>query len=308
MAFLDAFDFELPESYIIIDDHNRGYIGVGAGPNGENSLKNKYVAGEVKFILKRWPANNTIFIHFYHMGNESFTFKFYDNAGVRQYQKQVDLPALGFIEHEWLWCSFKFITHPDIGGYELKVEGVSVLSEWNIDTLSGNPGIGGVGIYGFEWQLCNAIFADETGDFYNDFMDIPRRMVRLYPDSNGNYSQYTPSSGQNFECVDDFDGDTSYNQDNGVGSMDSFNFDSLPAIENMSVEMMHAETIMRREGTNPAEVSIFSREEEVDTNRSVSNHVLTENYVRYVDTVVDQTQDTSKFRIDNLEIGYKREA
>lgn len=311
MALLDMFDFEMPHQYVIYDSYYVKYPTDALGPNGENCVSGLVhtVSTYFKFLLKRLPQNNTIFIHFYHMGGQSFSYIFYNSAvSSAQYQVGVDLTALGFTEEEWLWCSLKFVTHPDIGGYELKIEGITVASEWNINTQSsGGPGIGAVRIYGRWWFICNVIFTDETGTYYNDFFDTPHRLVRLYPDANGTYNQFTPLSGQNFENVDDFDEDTSYNEDNGIGTKDSFHFDSLPVIEGMSPEIVQVETVAKRIAGD-IEMSIFTREDGADTNRSVSNHVLSSSYSRYVDKIIDASEeDATVLRINGLEIGYKRE-
>jgi len=73
--------------------------------------------------------------------------------------------------------------------------------------------------------ISDIIIMDTTGSYCNDFLGA--RIVQvLMPTSAGTYSQFTPSAGSNYQCVDETspNGDTDYNAADTAGEKDTFNF------------------------------------------------------------------------------------
>ena len=82
-------------------------------------------------------------------------------------------------------------------------------------------------IYGRFW-FDDIYILDSLGTKNNDFLgDI--RVDSIRPNGAGNYSQLTPSAGNNYECVDEdpFD-DTDYVEGANAGEIDSYAYGSVP--------------------------------------------------------------------------------
>lgn len=70
--------------------------------------------------------------------------------------------------------------------------------------------------------------ADSTGSVNNDFLG-PVRIKAVLPDGAGNSTQFTPSTGSNYQNVDDAaqDGDSTYNSETTAGEIDLYTFGAI---------------------------------------------------------------------------------
>ena len=126
---------------------------------------------------------------------------------------------------QWYYIELKATIHGSAGSYEVRVNRQTVLSATGVNTqntanASANEvGFGGDGTsWGDDFYICDA-----TGTRNNDFLgDV--EVVTLMPAGAGNYAQWTPLSGANWENVDEIpqDGDTSYNYSATAGQKDTF--------------------------------------------------------------------------------------
>jgi hypothetical protein len=69
----------------------------------------------------------------------------------------------------------------------------------------------------------DVVLLDTTGPVHNDFPGDNQVTIK-FPNANGNYAQFTPLSGSNYQNVDDPtpDGDTTYNSSSTVGNKDTY--------------------------------------------------------------------------------------
>jgi len=77
--------------------------------------------------------------------------------------------------------------------------------------------------------ICDGTTGDDPSHPNNDFLgDV--RIVAIFPDAIGTYSQWTPTSGDNYTCVDETtpNDDSDYVATSGIGNIDTYNFESLP--------------------------------------------------------------------------------
>jgi hypothetical protein len=80
------------------------------------------------------------------------------------------------------------------------------------------------------WYYDDLYVCNTSGSVNNDFLgDV--RVETLYPSGAGNTTQFTPSAGSNYQCVDDADpdDDTTYVESGTVGHVDTYAFDDLSA-------------------------------------------------------------------------------
>lgn len=167
----------------------------------------------------------------------------YFNAPPVQLGSPATLPVTPNVWHQ-LEVKVKIADSPN-GTVLVKVDGVEFLNITNVDTKNtANAKCDGIqfgsGVANYYWQEAtdatywsDIIMMDTSGSYCNDLLGT--KMVKPgLPTANGNYAQWTPLSGQNYENVDDAftvgpDGDTSYNKTAGVNNIDSFVIPDVPA-------------------------------------------------------------------------------
>lgn len=130
-----------------------------------------------------------------------------------------------------------------VGAYTLKINGVIELTASGIDTRNGgNASVNGVqlsttsntgtnSIYD-DFYICDTSGAAPNNDFLGDC-----RIDTIYPTSDGNYSDYTPSTGtSHFALVDETAPNTTdYNSGGTVGHRDSYGMGDLAALSSQTV-------------------------------------------------------------------------
>ncbi len=139
---------------------------------------------------------------------------------------------------KWNYIELK-IVFASSGSYELRVNGVSVLSQTGVTTSrSGSTNCDIVTLHGVhssatsagsflydDWYIC-----DDQGSNNTTFLG-PIKVETLMPSSAGDSAQFTPSAGANFENVDETPMDiTTYNESGTSGHKDLFNIANLADI------------------------------------------------------------------------------
>lgn len=144
------------------------------------------------------------------------------------------VPASGF-------CYIEVKTKIDdsTGTVEVKVNGASVLSLTGQDTRNGgNASATGISFRGIvnTSKIDDLYICDTSGSTNNDFLgDV--RIDCLFPDGDGNYSQFTPSTGtSHYQLVDEATPNTTdYNDGATVGDRDSYTFANLSSLASQTV-------------------------------------------------------------------------
>lgn len=129
----------------------------------------------------------------------------------------------------------RFSIHDSTGSYEVKLDGVSVLSGTGADTQNGSPatwdrfyvGYGGAPSYSSQYGIDDVYLGYDDGDGFDLLGDC--RVDTLYPNGAGNSADWTPSAGANYECVDEVstDGDTTYVSTDTTTNLDLYAFTDL---------------------------------------------------------------------------------
>jgi hypothetical protein len=134
----------------------------------------------------------------------------------------------GLAVDTWYYVEFKAKIDNSVGTYDVHVDGSSVLSDTGVDTQdSGNAYADAVGLG--ESKVSHAYYADiymldTTGGVDDDILG-PIKGEVILPTGAGNYTQWTPSAGSNWQNVDDdaaIDDDTTYNHETVAVQKDSF--------------------------------------------------------------------------------------
>ena len=134
------------------------------------------------------------------------------------------------------YIELKATIHDSTGAYEIRVNGVNVLSATNQDTRNGGTTglIDKIRMIFAASSGCNfddLYLNDTSGSANNDFLGDCRVDCALV-NAAGNYTQWTPSAGSNFQNVDDAapDDDTTYNETDVDAEKDSYQHASFASL------------------------------------------------------------------------------
>jgi len=100
-------------------------------------------------------------------------------------------------------------------------------------------------------QIDDMYFAGSNGSYNNDFLgDI--RVDVIHPNGAGNHTDFIPSAGNNYECVDEVIIDESdYIEGGNVGEIDSYSYPDVPTdIDNAGIFAVDLRTISQRTATS----------------------------------------------------------
>lgn len=133
----------------------------------------------------------------------------------------------------WYFLELKAVLHDSTGAITLRVDGSSVITLTSQDTKNAGTGsvYDGIGFTGNananyidDLYLCNG-----AGSAFNDLLgDV--KVQTLYPSGAGNSTNLTPSTGSNYQAVDDATGNTSdYVSSSVATTKDTYAFDNLTA-------------------------------------------------------------------------------
>lgn len=146
----------------------------------------------------------------------------------------------------WGYVELKMkIGNAGVGSYELRVNGINVLSDADEDTQNSGAAYtqqvmfrGGGSSTAF--QLDDIYILDTSGSLNNDFLGS-QKVVALYPNGAGDSTQFTPSTGNNYAAVDEnpANDDTDYVESGTSGHLDLYSFDN-PSLVNVKGVQINA--------------------------------------------------------------------
>jgi len=241
---------------------------------------------------------------------EHINFRFQNNwLGVYRGETLLYEISTSIVLGQWNYFEFK-VTISNTAGVIVVRKNGQVIGEWyNIDTNNGGTdALNGLnfnsarGAIRFDdFYLC-----DTTGTINNDFLgDVT--VVALAPTANGSVNNFTPSSGSNFQCVDDFtnDGDATYVSISSAGQ-DLYTIADLNKIPN-SIFGLEVKSVSRKNDTGVASLR----------NKLVSGSNTSVGIETFLNTSYAVTKDIfeldpstgsvwTKNSIDNIEVGIER--
>jgi len=128
------------------------------------------------------------------------------------------------------WRHFEIKLHIDntSGEFEVRCDGETVLSGENMDTQVRAGGITQIyfGHHDNTWMYFDDFYIlDESGSYNKDFIGHPE-VKTTFVVASGEHSEWLPSSGENYECVDDayYLQAADYVQASGEDKIDTYNF------------------------------------------------------------------------------------
>lgn len=176
---------------------------------------------------------NDALLKFTFEGNVHLTVKSEPTGRIRVYRGSTQI-AESVIDtlkvNSWQYIEVKVYIHDSTGTVDVHVNGVSVISASGVDTKEYSVGqVNLIYLYG-----C-ASTSTKIDDLYIDGANIlgDCRVDTLMPNGAGNYTQWDPSAGANYQCVDDpgdINDDTDYCSTSTLNEIDTYNFENLTAL------------------------------------------------------------------------------
>jgi len=141
----------------------------------------------------------------------------------------------GLSTETWYYIEIKIFLDNSAGTVDVKVDENSVLSLTSKDTLQGAlADVAAVRFYGttdatYNFTYDDIYICDDAGSVNNNFLGVCM-VSGIFPNSAGDETDFTPSAGSNYECVDEVvsDDDTSYVESSTSTDRDLYNYESMP--------------------------------------------------------------------------------
>jgi hypothetical protein len=109
------------------------------------------------------------------------------------------------------------------------------------------------------------------------------KIIGIKPNAAGNYTQWTPSAGSNWQNVDEVPhtSDTDYNSESLASDKDSYNLEAC-GLTSVTIKRAWIEMVARNTVADGSQARMFLRAGGTDYNDSVGARTLTASYARYV--------------------------
>jgi hypothetical protein len=181
------------------------------------------------WLWQRWSSDKQAF-EIRDGTTTHLTFQVSDNGSQRRIKvyrgtSAGTLLATGNIQlpdQTWFHAEFKFTIDDTNGSYEVKINGVvdSALSATGVDTRNGgNSTADRIYLEGNNFVLRWDSIVVTTGEYVGQAV-----VYAKFPDGAGSNTGFSPSTGSNYQNVDDnpSDGDTTYNTGDAAGGIDTY--------------------------------------------------------------------------------------
>jgi len=197
-----------------------------------------------------------------------------------------------FVLNAWYYIEFKVTIHSTAGSFELRVNGTTETSASSVNTRGGSQDAtdrvgfsGGGTVKHFD----DIYICDGDGSTHNDFLG-DCKILTLFPNGAGNYTQWTPSTGSNWQNVDDNppNGDTDYNSTSTATNKDTYALSDITLTGN--VKGIQVLAMMRKDDAGSRSSRLLIRTASTDYSGPTVGH--SDNYV-YLRNVWQNNPNTS---------------
>jgi hypothetical protein len=328
ILFLDSFDHyttaDLGKKW---DATGSGTVSAGNGRNGTASMR---MPGNAGGPVKNVPNMQTVFAGFAFRMNGTppgggFTIYVLNDGGTNQASLNVN--GSGFLEVRrgittvlataatnalsagtYYYIEARFTLHSSFGVAEVHVNGTTVINATGLNTIvtanayatSVSLSCGGTGAPGTDFD-----------DFYlaTDAFCGDCRVIALLPQGAGNYSQWTPSAGLGYQCVDEaaMNSDTDYVSSATPGQRNSYDFTSVGATG--VIKAVQHVTAVRKDDAGARTIKQFARAGGTDYDGSAVS--VPDTYAMQTRVLVTNPAtgtDWTVSAVDSSEFGCKLEA
>jgi hypothetical protein len=339
LLFVDGFDHyataDITKKYTAnVEWASSHTIDATAGRRGGGAMKTSYEVTSYRYLSKVIPDSGTVifgaafgscvasatFLAFYETADCHVSFRVNAIMGIEAYRglagTLLGSSAGGVIQTGvgFNYAAVKAKIHDTTGTVDVEVNGVSVLSLTGLDTRNGGAGVvndvhylgmgnGSSTTYVDDLYICNDSGSAPNNDFLGDV-----RVDTIYPTSDGNYSQFTPSTGVNhYALVDETSPNTTdYNDGASVGDRDSYGLGNLSALSSQTVYGVQVNAAILKDDAGAKSVATFVRSSSTDSDGASA--VLGTSQV-YVSQVFEQDPNAAaawtESTVNSMEAGVK---
>lgn len=173
----------------------------------------------------------------------------------------------------WFYIEVQVKIHDTTGYVIIRINGIEVANETGLDTRNGGSdglidafGIGAGENNTCDPRICDIYVLNEQGAAFNDFLG-PVEIESLRPNGAGNYTNYTPSAGDNHDAVDDplpsnHDGDSTYVETSAAATRDSYAVEDLASTKDPIA--VSARVVAKTESGTALDIATFLRRSSTD--------------------------------------------
>jgi hypothetical protein len=183
--------------------------------------------------------------------------------------------AAGIItSSEWNYVEIKIVIDDSTGSYEVRVNGSNILSDTGVDTAA----LGDSDATWLRLRSGNVVWTYYTDIYFGtDFLGDCRYDI-LSPDGAGDNTDWTPSAGANYECVDEIppDDDTTTVTSDTVTDRDDYAFDDLAALTGSTIHAVTLNVVGKKTDAGARGIDPYTRISASNYNGSEVS--LTESY------------------------------
>lgn len=174
----------------------------------------------------------------------------------------------------WQYVELKANIHDTTGSYELRLDGVNILSATSVDTkntanasvnqvmlgVDTNPGASIIWLYD-DFYVLNTAGSAPNNDFLGDI-----RIDAIYPTADGNYTDFTPSAGtDHYALVDDATPDSAdYNSSSTAGHKDSYVMSDPPALSGQIIHGLRVKAVVSKDDAGDRSIKVGVRSNTTD--------------------------------------------
>jgi hypothetical protein len=215
----------------------------------------------------------------------------------------------------WVYIEAKVTINDTTGVAACRINGAVELNGTALDTRNaGNLSANVISFFGsnttYSINLDDLYVCDGTGSVNNDYLgDI--RVAALLPSGAGNTTQYTPSTGSNYQNVDDAapDGDSTYNESSTTSQKDTFAMGNLPTTATGNVKGIQLLTYDRKTDAGSRTLRHVVRTNSTDYESADIAQIDTFKYnITTRDVNPNTTTAWTESEINGMEAGYKLQA
>jgi len=172
----------------------------------------------------------------------------------------------------WAYVEFKVLIHGSAGTVDVRINGVNSLSLTGKNTQAGASAIWNVARFGYiavstvstiTCDIDDVVVMDGSGSFNNAFIGDVTISV-LNPNGAGNSTDWTPSAGSNYQCVDEdiVNDDTDYVSSSTLNAKDLYAMEDCAA--GADIRAVQVVTAMRKGTEGPGKIKHVIRSNSTD--------------------------------------------
>lgn len=212
----------------------------------------------------------------------------------------------------WYYIELKSTIHDTTGSYEVRINGVTEFSGTGADTRNGGTsgivdtvGLGQASNSG-EDSYDDFYVCDTSGSTNNDFLG-DCRIDTLFPNGDGNYTAFTPSTGStHYTLVDETAPNTTdYNSGASSGDRDSYAFQDLTTLSSQTIYGIQINAAALKSDAGARSLGTMSRLSGTNKDGTGAALSTSQTYISEIQETDPASAAWTQTNVDSAEYGVK---